>query len=211
MKAWASYWWRGFSIIELLVVVTVIGIIASIVVLNINGAQVNARNVARIKTSQQLYGALQIMVNDIGATGVKALLNGTAPNYTATCLNKDNTDVNGDGKGDCTITGSTAQASEKPELLAELQKITPVPSAKDLTPVTAGGVTYRGPIISTASIDGGAPSLILTYRLERETQDCKLSPVIYFNGSTYSRSQTGMPPYSVSGAGATRCILSLEG
>ena len=201
---------RGFSIIELLVVIVIIGLIATIAMININGTQITARNSTRIQTAEQVNDSALLLVNDLGASGVKALLNGTAPNYTATCLGKSYVDSNGDGKGDCVKNGATVISSESSALLTQLQKVSNPPLAKDMPAVTSGTTVFYGPTIGTAIIDGGSPSLILEYKLEKDTQDCKLSPVIYLVGGVYSRSQTGSPAYSASGSGYTTCILSLE-
>lgn len=62
---------KGFTIVELLIVIVVIGILAAIVIVAFNGAQIRARNISRVteargyerlfKSYQSLYGELPAM------------------------------------------------------------------------------------------------------------------------------------------------------
>lgn len=51
---------RGFTLIELLVVIAIIGILATIVVVNVNSARAKARDVKRISDLQQIQTALEM-------------------------------------------------------------------------------------------------------------------------------------------------------
>ncbi len=55
---------RGFTLIELLVVIAIIGILASVVLVNLNTARLRARNAERIATIDQLRLALQLYYDD---------------------------------------------------------------------------------------------------------------------------------------------------
>jgi prepilin-type N-terminal cleavage/methylation domain-containing protein len=55
---------RGFTLIELLVVIAIIGILASVVLVNLNNARERARNAERISTIDQGKLALQLYYDD---------------------------------------------------------------------------------------------------------------------------------------------------
>ncbi|HEX6257868.1 MAG TPA: prepilin-type N-terminal cleavage/methylation domain-containing protein [Candidatus Saccharimonadales bacterium] len=200
---------RGFSIVELIVVIVILGVVATFTVINISGSQINGRNASRIQTAQQLHDSARILVNDLGISGVKALLNGSAPNYQLTCLGKSYTDINADGKGDCMKTGTTPLASESSTLLTAITKVSNPPLAKDMPSVTSGTSVFYGPGIFSPNVDG-APVLVMEYKLEKEQQNCKLSPLIYFTSGAHTR--TGTQNYSASAAGSnmTTCIVSIQ-
>jgi prepilin-type N-terminal cleavage/methylation domain-containing protein len=83
---------KGFTIIEVLVVVTVLGIIASIAILGVQGAQVQARNAQTATVVSKYKAALEKYVRD----------NGKYPDIpNATCLGKGYKDYDGNGTGDC--------------------------------------------------------------------------------------------------------------
>ena len=55
---------RGFTLIELLVVIAIIGILASVVLVNLNTARARARNAQRIGTVNQVKLGLQLFYDD---------------------------------------------------------------------------------------------------------------------------------------------------
>ena len=55
---------KGFTLIELLVVIAIIGILASVVLVNLNTARQRARNAQRIATVNQVKLALQLFYDD---------------------------------------------------------------------------------------------------------------------------------------------------
>lgn len=86
---------RGFTIVELLIVIVVIGILAAITIVAYNGVQDRAHNTARNQEAHQLANLLQTY---------KAT-NGTYPNLPSgvntVCIGGGYIDQNGDGLPDC--------------------------------------------------------------------------------------------------------------
>ena len=58
---------RGFTLIELLVVIAIIGVIASIVMVNIDQARMKARDTKRVSDLKQLSLALELHYNEHGS------------------------------------------------------------------------------------------------------------------------------------------------
>lgn len=71
---------KGFTLIELLVVVAIIGILASIVLININNARKKARDSKRIAEIEQIQRALEMYYNDNGTYPISGNCNATTPN-----------------------------------------------------------------------------------------------------------------------------------
>jgi type II secretion system protein G len=63
---------RGFTIVELLIVIVVIGILAAIVIVAYNGVQQRARDVRRLSDIHAVYQALQLYYADNGSYPVTA-------------------------------------------------------------------------------------------------------------------------------------------
>jgi len=57
---------RGFTLIELLVVIAVVGVLASIVLVNMSGTRAKARDTRRLQDMHQILLALQLYYNNHG-------------------------------------------------------------------------------------------------------------------------------------------------
>ncbi|TAN33016.1 prepilin-type N-terminal cleavage/methylation domain-containing protein [Patescibacteria group bacterium] len=76
---------KGFSLIELLVVVAIIGLLATLAVVALNGARIKARDGKRLSDLKQIQTALELYQDENNSypAGASAALGGT--NYA--CLN----------------------------------------------------------------------------------------------------------------------------
>lgn len=62
-KPWRS---RGFTLIELLVVIVIIGVLVSMVIINLNSVRVKSRDVRRVSDIRQIQQALELYNNENG-------------------------------------------------------------------------------------------------------------------------------------------------
>lgn len=58
---------KGFTLIEMLVVIAIIGILASVVMVALNGSRTKARDASRLKDVETIVGALQVYYESHGA------------------------------------------------------------------------------------------------------------------------------------------------
>jgi prepilin-type N-terminal cleavage/methylation domain-containing protein len=57
---------KGFTIIELLIVVAIIGILAAIIVASLNNARARGRDVRRIRDIQEMHNAIELYIAQNG-------------------------------------------------------------------------------------------------------------------------------------------------
>lgn len=202
---------QGFTIIELLIVIVVIGVIAGLVTTGIRSIRDRAENV---KTSDGI------------AVYAKALISyaqdkGQYPDADAGggsgigCLGEDYPDLNNDGIGDCFRVGSyTTSESSYPsdELKEYLGDNVPSISDSPVTELASGQIWQPGHYrVGLFRFSSGSPELhrIIRYALEGEQQDCNQSPLIEFTSSDTFVEVTNRN-YSRSYGGITFCDLYLR-
>lgn len=203
---------RGFTIVELLIVIVVIAILAAIVVVGYQGIRQRADNARRIAAAQQIQTLFKIYA----ATFEKnpATVDGS---YTSggVCLTIDNV---------CTDYAGTTVASSNATLISELRKVgTPPQSAN----ASAGNsaVTYKGIYLdynNYRTYNGQLAPYLMMYWLNGEKQKCALGNVVMsdpakpdipgvqnaFLTSTKGYSYS-VDDYPVEDAGITECYVSL--
>ncbi len=96
---------KGFTIVELLIVIVVIGILAGLVLNTFNGIQQRARNTTRIDTVKKYITALQLYAADNSSYPT----NDASQTYFSTCLGDGYRDYNSDGTGDCRFVNNSSQ------------------------------------------------------------------------------------------------------
>lgn len=195
----------GFTIVELLIVIVVIGILAAITIVAFNGVQQRANNTKRISAAKDWQKLIQAYTAQNGAYPASTISNHV-------CLGTGYpTDFDANADEDCFGTGNIKHPhsginAAYQTLVAQLPAF---PAAK-LTSTSAG--TVAG--ISVRAYDtldpAGTPKLsypMLHYWLEGVNQDCGLRPVAqsvsggYVIGATVST--------SANDGGATRCVIIL--
>ena len=71
---------KGFTLIELLVVIAIIGLLASIVLVNVNKARSKARDAKRIVEIKQIQTALDLYYSEHGSYPISGNCGATSPN-----------------------------------------------------------------------------------------------------------------------------------
>jgi len=132
----------GFTIVELLIVIVVIGILAAIVIVAFNGVQQRAGNSSRLtelrgwEKHYKAYAAQEGKYPELPAAQM-------GQNF---CIGTGFPDQNGDGLGDCRDLGTDAtRHSENPTLIAELKKVGTLPGGPREVPVRGAGL---GPFVN---------------------------------------------------------------
>lgn len=219
---------RGFTIVELLIVIVVIGILAAITVVAYNGVVQGARNAARVSSVRAILDSAAIYEATHGAGALDAAL---APSSgdSAHCIGTDFQNVGEAGNPTCRyvvyVNGSTVSIPSSATLYQALQSAATFSMRYEpVTQIAPSGTVARvessSPYLSmyrptsvgdttTFTLDGGTPknrATLLSYRLEGVEQDCKL-PVVR---QVASRQYTSGHKYSVSLGGATECWVWLD-
>lgn len=197
---------NGFTIVELLIVIVVIGILASISIVAFNGIQLRANNSSRISLANQMKKVFDITKVDTSTAEIKASLQ--YDTWYRACLGTGYPDVNSDGVRDCAAYNGSPFVSETAGFNAILTKTAKVPSMALFPRVAAtNGDVYYGPYISSITVDG-IDGLSLEYFLEGQGQSCNISPLIYITGSgTATLTSQGEPRYTSSANGITVCKI----
>lgn len=92
----------GFTIVELLIVIVVIGTLASITIVAYNGIQKRANTTSAEATAKQVYTRLRAYASINGTNALKAALPAGGDLRTSfACIGSGFVDMNGDGRVDC--------------------------------------------------------------------------------------------------------------
>lgn len=164
---------RGFTIVELLVVIVVIGILAGLAMNAFSNVQQKARNAQTTSLVRAYYTAIQAYAAE----------NGTYPPDWA-CLGTGYPDGDGNGiAGDCEGDASGAWIRENPTFNAAIRpyigngenKVNPKSMRQ-----AAGGMWTIGAMYTfnaTATLDGQPQQRWLLYNLEGRDSKCTVGPI----------------------------------
>lgn len=195
---------QGFTIVELLVVVVVMGILVLLILEAFNGTQIRARNVVRIERAKVLYDAL---ANYHIFKGAYPDNFGVGPDRYV-CTGRNNPDSNGDGVGDCENWGDIIDQSEA--FNASMAEVVSVPDGLKFPYIVGnGGQHFRGVSLvsepSLTTIDGVARPY-LTFALEGTGQDCRVTNTIIGGPNIYVTGPDTMG-FTPAGSDITLCNL----
>jgi prepilin-type N-terminal cleavage/methylation domain-containing protein len=135
---------QGFTIVELLIVIVVIGILAAITIVSYNGVQAKAHNAARVSEAEQAVKMLSIYKNQ---NGVYPTLPGGA---VSVCIGDGFSDLNADGAADCwdaNKTGGSSLAHPDTAFNTALKTVATMPVG-NRTPIASGTYLRLGPVFT---------------------------------------------------------------
>jgi prepilin-type N-terminal cleavage/methylation domain-containing protein len=203
---------KGFTIVELLIVIVVIAILAAISIVAFTGIQDRAQNTAKIQAAQQLAKAFDVAV-------LKHEVNlGTNAPY---CLPIGLSDINGDGRPPCGYTGSDGayfRAEKTPANTMLLNAGLTNLSFPDSEVAGNNGAKYRGIQVTYGSgvygVDGVRQPYFLYFFLKGENQDCSSS---YSIGQKVGNDNIANPLFTYTNAkhfasnnGMTTCAYTIR-
>lgn len=176
MNKWAKQ--KGFTIVELLIVIVVIGILAAITIVAYNGIQARARDSIRNQDIKTIAKALELYYTDKGSYP-----NGN--NYTpgSTAINS---------AWSTTADGSWANLAAV--LAPYVSKLPTPPGTASTTPATSGGNSYDYVGISNSSYCGSTAGqmYLMAYHQDGAQSDtligtCTTSPLGPYGGASNYR------------------------
>ena len=94
---------KGFTLIELMLVISIIGVLSSVILTRLNQAKISARDTRRIQDIQEIEKAFDLYLSDHNYVWPT-----TSSSWVCLGLNDGNTCLNGFGNGDSNITNTLA-------------------------------------------------------------------------------------------------------
>ena len=179
---------RGFTIVELLIVIVVIGILAALVIVAYNGIQQRANNTAKITAVKDYQTIINTYIRQYGAL----------PYNSVACVGEPSnyTDWDSNGSLDCHRSLNTYHPNTS--FITELKKISPnLPkyNSTQLGPASDGqyyaGISY----LTGQTYDGRSDQAALFYWLEGASQSCQNAEIAN--------------TYNVAGTNVTFCVAKL--
>ena len=198
---------KGFTIVELLIVIVVISVLVSLVVTSYRGIQQRSNNAARLDAAKKASNLIRAYIALHGSFGLPDTVE--AVRY---CLSDTTaTDFNNDGTKECGKVWSSDEKATYDQTL--INKLKTVSSALPNAPPNTSypSTPHYGPILfywHTWAIDGVSTPYILEYWLEGSNQQCVGgTPIIFVSPGVIEKSNL---PYSEQDAKATYCYIALN-
>lgn len=178
----------GFTIVELLIVIVVIGILAAITIVAFNGVQQRANNTAKYQAAASYEKSLQLYATE--HNGYPSMGAGSV------CLGAGYTVRSPDTVGSCG--GSDYTTKEDAIFNTAMQEVlASFPEANNKVVAKQDGVTFVGITLTNWSgftVDGESHPYVMQFVLEGRDQDCKVPHVVQmvdgeWGNFTYATSQ----------------------
>ncbi len=195
---------RGFTIVELLIVIVVIGILAAITVVAFNGVQQRAQNIQRITAAKEWQ---KLITSYVAVNNSYPLVNGYH-----NCLGSGNvTNWDADPNEDCGWSNNVKHPSSTMTNAFATMGIAPSFPAATLQ-IASGfygtGISLRASETLDPSGTPKASYPTLLYWLAGVNQDCVLRPVVTYVSGGIALSSTAISSGN-DGPNATQCRIAL--
>lgn len=187
---------RGFTVVELIVVIVVIAILAAITIVSYNNVQTNAKNAAIINAADEVAKSIK---SYIASTGEYPLTTSSGQ------INACTTVVTGCMDATDTFAENTTFSSNIKNVVGSLPHTIPV----------AGSIAYgiRYNYYADRTFNGVSQPVVIQYFLIGQNVNCTLPRVVTSSWSAGVPSTTGYyNSYTFSdGQTRTQCIISITG
>lgn len=212
----------GFTIVELLIVIVVIAILASISTVAFSGIQQRAGNAARISDVKKMKSLIDQYVALNGMAAIQSLFSANG----VRCLGENYIDVDpgsGTSCGSVYISGNYTYYTTATTLNAALKQLGDI-SVSRIGPVVSDNSgntrTISAPQVfaptplSSYRVDGRPYNFTIQYHLSGSNVDCGIGPTLRFSNYT-----SGIYNYTLSSgqinsgydSTSTSCVLHVEG
>ena len=184
---------KGFTIVELLIVIVIIGILAAISIVTYNGVQQRARNTAIISAAKQTLNSIQAYIAQEDDYPIKLNVNVCITTESG-CKRVDGSDI----AGNSTLT-------------ANLSKISKAPLSVPISGAGSGIFYHYTP--TRIYNDESRPAMLM-YWLHGKNQKCGIDGVMNKGGDNSVGEATTPPNGYTNGntpVGRTRCYISIPG
>lgn len=171
---------RGFTIVELLIVIVVIGILAAITIVAYNGVQQRANNTAIINAASETVKAIQSYY----------AIKSDAPSPADRCVTIETGCVNGAGTTYTTALDFGDTGVNAPRSVARSGDV-------------AYGIRYN--FTPSRTFNGASTPVMIAYYLQGTNQDCKLANVM----SEWGAAVTSTIGHSGNLPGKTQCYIAI--
>ncbi|MBL8158831.1 type II secretion system protein [Candidatus Saccharibacteria bacterium] len=189
----------GFTIVELLIGIVVIGILAVVAMSSFTNAQKNSRNASRVTAAKEYY---KITLAYMQAYSQYPRPHGATQ---TSCLGYNYVDGDGDGWPNCFASNNLKNIDYI--LNTELKKISPTLPDYPAEPVVGtNGITYTGVVHRGMTINGEAGRIALVYYLEGLSMPCGLGNRLTGGLNTVVTAAAGATD-NVSGN--TQCVIAI--
>lgn len=169
----------GFTIVELLIVIVVIGILAAVTMVAYSGIRQNAENTVKYQAAKNYSTALAAYAttsNSYPPMGAGSVCLGQG--YTVR--------IEGDTAGECG--GSDYQTKEDATFNNALRQLASIPQASNRVVVKQDGVTFVGVTLTKwddFKVDGVSNPYFIQYVLEGSNQNCRVPGLVQMKNGTW--------------------------
>lgn len=183
----------GFTIVELLIVIVVIGILAAITIISYNGIQARAYNTSVIAGARQ---TISLINQYVAVNGAYPSLGGEL------CATLDNS---------CKSNTNGVVNADNTSFMTNLKTVgTPLPSAPAGDVSGRFGILYYNFTNSGYTYNGAVQSIYVYYVLKGSNTNCGL-PNIAQDARLTVQNKPSTTGYSWSNSGVTGCYIHIDG